>query len=255
MSVVTAGEAVAALVTSLLLVVFSFRAVFFIQFVVMTIAIPIAFLLKEPPIPVTVEKRKSILAIIKFALHENKRLLYLNIFAGIISTTTLVMVWFAQPYWNELGVNIVYFGVMWAGLNLLVSISALYAHKVEQYVSFRTLFFVFAVAPLLLYGSVSLGIGLYALFVIPLFWVLRGVSTPITLDYINRETDSSIRATVISVSKLFSRLFFSVVSPFLGWVADIWSLETAFQVSALIFGFLSVFSFALLYRKMRGTTI
>lgn len=97
----------------------------------------------------------------------------------------------------------------------------------------------------------ALGIKYLALAIIPLFWVLRGVFQPIALDYINRETDSSTRATVVSISQLFGRAFFSVLSPFLGWIADVWSLEVAFAASAIVFGILSVFSFLLLYSRMK----
>ena len=249
------SEAIAALTSGLLLIYLSFKTVFFVQFIVMALAIPIVLTIKEPEILVTTKKRKNILEIIKFALHENKRLLYLNMFSGVVSASTLTMVWFAQPYWGELEVNIVYFGVMWAGLNILVSISAYFAHRVEEYLSFRTLFAFFAVAPLILYGLLGLGVGMYALLLIPMFWVLRGFFQPISLDYVNRETDSSIRATVVSVSQLFARLSFAILSPFLGWVADVWSLETAFQASALIFGILAIISFLLLSRHMRKRVV
>jgi MFS family permease len=249
------SEAIAALASGLLLIYLSFKALFFAQFIVMALAIPIVLTMREPEIPVTTKKRKSIIEILRFALHENKKLLYLNIFSGVISASTLAMVWFAQPYWKELDVSIVYFGVMWAGLNILVSISAFFAHKVESYVSFRTLFAIFAIAPLLLYGLLGIGVGLYALIIIPLFWILRGFFQPISLDYINRETDSSIRATVVSVSQLFSRLAFAIISPFLGWVADVWSLEVAFQASSLIFGILAIIAFLLLYSKMKPQTV
>lgn len=245
------SEAVAALVGGFLATITALKNIFFIEFLVMALAIPIVFSMREPQIPPSTEKRKNIFQIINFALRENKKLLYLNIFSGIISTVTLAMVWFAQPYWEKLGVPLIYFGIMWAGLNILVAVGAYFAHRLEKFFSFRALFGFIAILPIILYGLLALGIEYLALVIIPLFWVLRGVFQPISLDYINRETDSSTRATVVSISQLFGRAFFSVLSPFLGWVADVWSLETAFAASALVFGILSVFSFLLLYSKMK----
>lgn len=245
------SEAGAALLCGLLVTVLSFKSIFFWQFVVMALAIPIALSLKEPAKPVEVEKRKSVLQIVKFVTRENKRLLHLNIFTGFLSASTLAMVWFAQPYWAELEVNAAYFGLMWAVLNILVSVAAYYSHRLEKFFSFRTLFGAFALAPLILYGLLGMGIGLAALLIIPVFWIVRGLVQPITLDYINRETVSSIRATVVSASQLFSRLAFAVLSPFLGWVADVWSLETAFLTSATVLGGLTLISFFFLYAHMR----
>lgn len=244
------SEAIAAIGSGFLLVFLSLETVFFVQFLVMVLAIPIALSLKEPEIISQTEEKKTIFQIIKFALHENKKLLSLNVFSGVVSASTFAMVWFVQPYWKEIGVSIIYFGYMWAILKVISSISSYFAHRVEQHLSFRTLFAIFAATPFVVYSLLGLGLGLYSLLIIPFMWVLRGFFHPISLDYVNRETDSSIRATVVSVSQLFERLLFAIISPFLGWVADIWSLETAFQVSGLIFGILAVLSFLFLYKNM-----
>jgi len=247
------SEAVASLVGGFLATIIALKSIFLVEFFVMALAIPIVFSMKEPEIPPSTVKRKSLLQILSFALRENKKLLYLNIFSGVISTVTLVMVWFAQPYWEKLDVPLLYFGIMWAGLNILVAVGAFFAHRLEKFFSFRALFGFIAILPIILYGLLALGIKYLALAIIPLFWVLRGVFQPISLDYINRETDSSTRATVVSISQLFGRAIFSILSPFLGWIADVWSLETAFTASALVFGILSVLSFLLLYSKMKGS--
>ncbi len=244
-SVARISEAAASLMSGLLVVVVSFKAIFLIQFLVMAVAIPIASTMVEPKVPFMFKQKKNIFEIMRFALYDNKRLLYLNLFSGFVTTATLLMVWFAQPYWMEIGVNVIYFGFLWAGLNVLVSLGALWAHKLEQKLSFRMLFAGFAFAPLLLYGVLSIGVGWLALMIIPLFWILRGLFQPIALDYVNREAESSVRATVVSVSQLFGRLSFAIFSPFLGWVADVWSLETAFAASALTIGILSLVSFIL----------
>jgi MFS family permease len=245
------SEAVASLIGGFLATIIAFKNIFLVEFIIMAFAIPIVLSIKEPIVPISTKKRNNIFQILSFTLHENKKLLYLNIFSGIISTATLVMVWFAQPYWEKLEVPIFYFGIMWAGLNILVAIGAFFSHSFEKIFSFRTLFGFIAVLPIVLYGLLALGIKYIALLIIPLFWVLRGVFQPISLDYINRETDSSTRATIVSISQLFGRAFFSILSPFLGWIADVWSFETAFATSTIVFGILSMFSFLLLYSKMK----
>lgn len=251
LSATRVSEAVASLLGGFLASIVALRSIFVVEFIVMALAIPVAFSMKEPKVPARVEKRKNILQILSFALRENKKLLYLNSFSSVISTVTLVMVWFAQPYWERLNVPLFYFGVMWAGLNVLVAIGAFFAHRLEKLLSFRILFGGISVLPILLYGILVFGIKYLALAVIPLFWLLRGIFHPISLDYVNREVDSSTRATVVSISQLFGRALFSITSPFLGWIADVWSFETAFAACAIVFGSLSVLCFLLLRARMK----
>jgi len=49
-----------------------------------------------------------------------------------------------------------------------------------------------------------------------------------------------MRATVISINQLYTRFIFSVFSPFLVWIVDVWAFEIAFYASALILGGLAV---------------
>jgi MFS family permease len=248
------AEATAAIGSSILLLFMTTHAIFLVQFIVTLLAIPIALSLREPTVPNSFKKKKNVVQIVKFALHENRKLLYLNVFSGLIGASTLMMVWFAQPYWVVIGIPVVYFGVLWALMNIMVSIGSYFAYQLTTKLSFKNLFLFFALTPLVLFGLLSFGLGLLSLLVISAFWVTRGLFHPIALDYINRETDSSIRATVLSVSNLFVRLFFSIFSPFLGWVADIYTLETAFLAAAVIVGLLTLCAFAFLLKEMLKKT-
>ena len=243
------SEAVASILGGSLAGITVFKNVFLLQFIVIGLSIPVAFSLKEPKKEFSnAEKQQfNIFEIIKFVMHENKYLFYLNIFAGAVSTSTLVMVWFAQPYMKELAVPIVYFGIIWAVFNIIVSAGALLASKIEKTFSFRVLFGMIAFAPFLFYLTLSFNLKWLSLSVLPFFWLLRGVTQPIFADYINKEVVSEIRATVLSVSSLIGRVFFVILSPFLGYVADTWSFSIAFLASGAILGILCIFSFILFY--------
>ena len=66
------------------------------------------------------------------------------------------------------------------------------------------------------------------------FYVIRGFATPILKGYINRQTFSEMRATVLSIRNFIIRLIFASMAPFLGWLNDTFSLALELQVSALI---------------------
>jgi len=102
-----------------------------------------------------------------------------------------------------------------------------------------------AVAVLLLYFAAAyFSASLLVLLILPFFWLLRGVYNPIIIDYVQRIANSSERATVLSINALAGRLVFSITSPFLGWTADVWSLQVAFLCSGVIFGCLTLIGVA-----------
>lgn len=99
-------------------------------------------------------------------------------------------------------------------------------------------------------GSTSIAV----LAVVPFFWILRGLQLPITQDYVQRECSDGDRATVLSINSLATRVIFSVASPFLGWIADVWTFGAAFAASAVVFGTLSLTGFLFLYAAMARRT-
>ena len=49
------------------------------------------------------------------------------------------MAWFAQLYFDTLGLDIFYFGLMDEGLNLAVALPVFYAHAIESEINTKTL--------------------------------------------------------------------------------------------------------------------
>jgi hypothetical protein len=99
-------------------------------------------------------------------------------------------------------------------------------------------------APIWLYGGMALlANSLAAVAFVSLFWFLRGVSMPIVSDYVQRECTKGNRATVLSANALTGRVVFSIVSPFLGWVTDVWSFQTAFAAASIVFGVIALIGY------------
>jgi hypothetical protein len=65
-----------------------------------------------------------------------------------------------------------------------------------------------------------------------LFYLIRGVATPVLKEYINRIADSHTRATVLSVRNFVIRVLFAGIGPFLGWYTDHYSLGSALALAA-----------------------
>jgi len=215
----------------------SLRTPFYWQTAIAFIAIPAAIMLIEP---YRVQQNKSkalaqILSIVKFSLFKSRHLSVNIFFSSIIGCATLTMAWFIQAYLKDVQNFSEYqIGIAWSILNLSVGIATIFAYKLEKYFgSFLTLLLIL----IIISGSyIFIGItDLKIVFVIIwLFYIARGVATPVLKDYINRLCKPEIRATVLSVRNFIIRIFFACFGPMVGWIADLYSIHTAFILTGII---------------------
>jgi MFS family permease len=218
-----------------LLAVYSLRFPFYGQAAIAFIGIPASIALKEVNRSKQIQNPLTeIIRIIKYSLITNKRLCCNIIYSGIIGAATLMMAWFVQPVLMYLKTPVSWFGVIWTVLNLVVGFAALYSDRVDRYLGPKkmgTLILLFIVG-----GYVTLAFNLtYAgLAILFVFYIFRGFATPILKGYINQMTISEMRATVLSIRNFIIRLMFAAISPFLGWLNDMYSLQTALLVSSVI---------------------
>lgn len=246
------AEAVAGILGGLL-AVSSLRYPFYGQVAIAFIGIPAAFSLKEYAGKTQVQNPvNEILRIIKYALVTNKKLCYNILFSGVIGAATLTMAWFVQPFLIDLETPTEYFGIIWTVLNLTVGIAALYSDRIERYfgiqkTSLLILFFIIGG-----YVALAYNLSYWGLAVLFVFYLFRGFATPILKGYINQMTFSEMRATVLSIRNFVIRLIFAAVTPFIGWLNDMYSLRAALLVSAAVF-FIPGLIFVLLQLNKKNT--
>ena len=231
-----------------LLAIYSIRYPYYAQAAVAFIAIPSSLLLKEPPLKT--QKRKpnwtDIFKIIKETLHSNPKQKWNTLFSSFTGASTLTMAWFAQPYFNEANLPIQWFGIVWTILNLVVGISAIYAFKIEKRFGPVATVTGFTILLSLSYILLALKIWLPGLSILLLFYIARGIATPTLKDYVNRITESDVRATVLSIRNFTIRIIFAVMGPIYGWCIDAYGLtEALFLAGALysLFNFVTLFYF------------
>lgn len=253
--IISAGnfaEAIAGVFGGLLATI-SLRTPYYAQTLVALIGIPAAILLIEPERhgKLVNAKFKDIIGIVKYSLIENIKLRWNIIFSSVIGASTLVMAWFVQPYFKLIDLPLSMYGILWTFLNLVVGFAAMYAHMLEEIMKPRKIFIFIAILIPLGYIIVS-QIDTYSGIVILFgFYIVRGVATPVLKDYINRLTDSNIRATVLSVRNFVIRIFFAIIGPFIGWYIDKYTLSEALLVSGLTFLFLAIITLILQLRVLK----
>lgn len=216
-----------------LLAAYSLRLPFYVQAGIAFIGIPAAFALREWKIQNKLQNPASeIVRIIKYSLVTNKKLCYNIMFSGIIGAATLTMAWFVQPVLIYLKTPISWYGVIWTVLNLTVGFAALWSDRIDNYFGPKKMGIL--ILTIITGGYIALAFNLsYAgLAILLVFYIFRGFATPILKGYINQMTFSEMRATVLSIRNFVIRLMFAAIAPFIGWLNDYYSLQTALLVTA-----------------------
>lgn len=216
-----------------LLATYSLRFPFYGQAIIAFSGIPAAITLTEYNLKKKTQNPvREIFKIIQYSLITNKKLCYNIMFSGIIGAATLTMAWFVQPVLMHLDTPTSYYGVIWTILNLTVGLAALYSDRLESYLGVNKTYTILLIAIVTGYIALAYNLSYTGLLILLVFYIFRGFATPILKGYINQITFSEMRATVLSIRNFIIRLMFAAIAPFIGWLNDAYSLQTALLVSA-----------------------
>ncbi|MFO8001334.1 MAG: MFS transporter [Marinilabilia sp.] len=210
---------------------------FYFQTGIAFLAVPAAFSLMEPPVR---SKRKrpgfgDILKVVHYALMKNKNLRWNLVYSSIIGTSTLTMAWVYQLRLDEFGFTELFIGGTATVLNLLVGTVTLFSARIKRNLGKKATILITSFA--ITGGFVAGGLAHSAFLFLPIlgvFYMARGVATPVLKDYINQITPSDIRATVLSVRSLLIRAMFAILAPLFGWLSDTLTLGQALLIVGLV---------------------
>ena len=219
-----------------LLATFSLRTPYYYQVVVAAIAIPAAFFLKEPQ---HIQERikltmKEILSIVKLT-YQQKEMRSAIMISSFTGAATLTYAWFVQPYFQEAGVPVSVFGILWTMLNLSAGVFSMYSYRIERLLGNKKTLLFIVIFISLGFILTSLQISMAGIAILFGFYMVRGIATPVLKDQINQYTDSKVRATILSVRNLEIRIIFAAIGPVLGYLTDTFSLQTALMVTGITY--------------------
>ena len=184
---------------------------------------------------------KTIFSVVKLSMIEHAKLRWLIIYSSAMGVGTLSMAWFSQPFFKEVNIPLVYFGVLWAGLNFSAGITSFNSYKFDKYLNHKALIYI-SLSMFISFILLGMNISIYGLLFILSIYLLRGVITPILRNEININTSSNKRATVLSIRSFIIRISFAICAPILGYIAENYSLASSFYILAIIVGLFSFLS-------------
>lgn len=217
------------------LAAYSLRLPFYCQAGIAFLGIPGALLLKEYYVRTKIVRPlHNIFQIIHYSLIKNRKLCCNIMFSAIIGCATLTMAWFVQPIFIALSLPTEMYGIVWTILNFTVGVAALFSENINnRWGELRTFAWIL-LSVVLLYGLISFNINHIAFILLFAFYIVRGIATPILKGYINSETYSEMRATVLSIRNVVIRSFFAIMAPFIGWFSDFMSLGAALRFTGIL---------------------
>ncbi len=220
------------------LALISLRTPVIAQACVYLLAIPVAFSLKEPAKKVyhiAEGNLKEILNAAKYALIENKEVKWLLLFGAFIGTSTFTVIWFIQPYWKEMNIPLEYFGILWALLQFTTGGFSIIAHKFSKKIRLLHILTFLVILDIAAFIAIGFYQALWGALIFFVFYMVRGIKTPILDDAMNKRIPSHRRATILSIQSLCMRLSFAIIGPFIGWISDVYTMSQAFYMAAAIF--------------------
>ena len=216
-----------------------------VQTSILFLCIPIAISLVEPSIHKENKIQKgfySIIQVVKFSLLENIKLRWLIIYSSIMGVASLSAAWLAQPFFKSIDIPIVFYGVLWASLNITAGISSVNSYKYEQKYNTPNLLLILGIFMSLCFIIIYFTVNHFGLILIFVIYYLRGILTPLLKNQININTESNIRATVMSVRSFILRIGFAITAPILGYISDNISINHSFLLLSVIIIILSSIS-------------
>ena len=163
------------------LALISLRFPLYCEAVIMLALIPVALSLVEPKRQQLISKGnpfRDMVRITKYVLHDHREIKWLCFYSASVGASTLTMVWFTQPYLQQAGLPVVYFGVVWAAFQLVGASCSWHAHVIEGKLGKR--WSLMALIALPAAGFLFLGTAgsLSAIAIIALFYIARESTVP-----------------------------------------------------------------------------
>jgi MFS family permease len=206
--------------------------------------IPMLLVLRVTEPPPALDRRKTRSAELKEALAATlvrdaaTRLVFLNMVAW--GTGGLVMVWAHQKYWQESGVPLAYFGVLWASYNLISGFAGRSAALASARYGRPRLLAAAGVLPIIAYVGMASFFGWAGILFGVLIKVGQGLGEVLFLEALNERISSAFRATVISMANLGIRASFALLGPLVGYGIDAWGFPSVLSALGILFSIVFV---------------
>lgn len=171
----------------------------------------------------------------RYAFLENHHLRATILFGVGIGIASFYTVWLIQPYMQQTGVPIAWFGPVWAGANLTIALCSLISQRLHFAWGNRGMAALFIALIIAGYAGLSLTAGVWSFLFYYLLTAMRGLQGPIMRNHLQQASRRGNRASILSLGSLAFRALFVVTGPLVGLAADHLGLHPTFGILAILF--------------------
>ncbi len=221
------------------------------------LAMLVAFRIEEPRYEVKKEEKSFIKGAFSELLMENRALRYVFIISLMIFVFNQVLFFTYQPYFEFVGIDIIWFGAIMASFQIVAGFASRYAHIFEKSFGFlKSLWVLFAITiiGIFLLGNV---VGVFSFVFIYLQQIVRGVRPVIVGDFIHKNISSRYRTTVLSLQSFLTKIVYVPFMLYMSSLTDRFSLTMSINImgiTATIFMFITVVG-SILSKKRRAKEV
>lgn len=220
----------------------SFELMVLMQSMIAWVCLWLALLVYEPPCnndPGTGRRSFEFADIYRHLVRGDRVLRLVFIALPIYNLATINVAWLIQPYWENMGLSLALFGVLWFAQNLTVAVACRCGYLLERIRGAVFALCVVGTLPVIGIFGMALFNGWVGVALCFVLFFCRGLYQVILLNALNRRVPGRFRATVNSLNSLVFRLGFIVTGPVIGFIADSRGLDVALYV----LGMMSILSF------------
>ncbi len=153
---------------------------------------------------------------------------------GLLMASNLTALWAYFLLYQELGIGVGWFGVLFAVFQLAGALGGAVAHPFSERFGHRPPLFLALLSPLF-YVLIGLFPSARLLPLVMANAFLWNLAYPVLLERLNRQVGSDVRATVLSLAGMAGSVTFIVVAPLFGRLVDAVSLSAAFVALGAFF--------------------
>ena len=172
----------------------------------------------------------------RYAFFDNRHVRATILFGTGLGIASFFTVWLIQPYMQETGVPLAWFGPAWAGANLTVALFSLISHRLHFSLGHAGMAILFIVLIVAGYAGLGLTAATGSFLFYYLLTAMRGLQGPIMRNHLQQASRRGNRASILSLHSLTFRIFFVATGPLVGMSADHFGLRPTFSLLAVIFG-------------------
>jgi predicted MFS family arabinose efflux permease len=190
----------------------------------------------------------------RYAFFDNLHIRATILFGTLLGLASFYTVWLIQPYMQETGVPLAWFGPAWAGANLTVALFSLISHRLHFGIGHFRMVALFIVLIVAGYAGLGLTATVGSFLFYYLLTAMRGLQGPLMRNHLQRAGRRSNRASILSLHSLCFRIVFVATGPLVGLAADHLGLRPTFVFLAVAFTALLLPAAWLFLRTLPGRT-